>query len=298
MSEAIDWARTLFLLVAPDGVARHASLPVLQRLREAGFAPRRYLMTRVSAGQADRLHEVNIRERWHVYRYRAIDQLFGFGPCLVLLLEDERPSPAGTSHLRLRQLKGDSQPGRAAPGTIRGDLGMVNALLAVIHSSDSADDAEREGCIFFGGAATFDGLLGRPADDLEAFCHTWDAGHSREDRRHAEVVSQFRFRLASAFWSDLDPDGRARLRDLEDAGPAAAAAPGVGTHLAEHLAAGVPAPCRDLLAADFRPGSPAPDLREHLPLLAAHGVELDRWEELVLTTSCLFPVPEPAGGAC
>jgi nucleoside diphosphate kinase len=298
VSGDIDWARTLFVLVAPDGVARHASLPVLRRLRAAGFMPRRYLMTRVRPEQADRLHEVNIRERWQqLYRYRAADQLFAFGPCLVLLLEDERPQPSEPSHLRMRRLKGDSQPGRAGPGTIRGDLGMVNALLAVIHSSDSAADAEREGRVFFGDAASLDGLLGRPCDDLEAFCHTWNAGHRREDRCHAEVLSQFRFRLAAALWPELGPAGRALLRGLEDAGAAAAAAPGVGAELAGHLAPGTPAAYRALLAADFRPGAPVADVREHRHLLAAQSVELDPWEELVLTTSCLFPVSEPSGGA-
>ena len=294
----IDWARTLFVLVAPDGVARHATLPVLERLRAAGFAPRRSLLTRVRPEQADRLHEVNIRDRWQqLYRYRAVDQLFAFGPCLVLLLEDERPEPSEPGHLRMRRLKGDSQPDRAGPGTIRGDLGMVNALLAVIHSSDSAADAEREARVFFGDAPSFDGLLGRPCDDLEAFCHAWQAGRRREDRRHADVLSQLRFRLAAALWTELDVAGRELLRGLEDAGAAAAAAPGVGTELAGHLAPGAPAACRAVLAADYRPGAPAVDVREHRHLLAAHGVELDPWEELVLTTSCLFPVQETAGGA-
>ena len=49
-----------------------------------------------------------------------------------------------------RKLMGATNPAEAAPGTIRGDFGLVMDA-NVIHGSDSPESAEREIAIFFGG---------------------------------------------------------------------------------------------------------------------------------------------------
>jgi nucleoside-diphosphate kinase len=48
-----------------------------------------------------------------------------------------------------RKLMGATNPAEAAPGTIRGDYGLV-VDENVIHGSDSPESAEREIAIFFG----------------------------------------------------------------------------------------------------------------------------------------------------
>ena len=49
-----------------------------------------------------------------------------------------------------RKLIGATDPAQAAPGTIRGDFGLVMDE-NVVHGSDSAESAEREIPIFFPG---------------------------------------------------------------------------------------------------------------------------------------------------
>ena len=49
-----------------------------------------------------------------------------------------------------RKLMGATNPSEAAPGTIRGDFGLIMDA-NLIHGSDSPESAEREIAIFFGG---------------------------------------------------------------------------------------------------------------------------------------------------
>jgi len=49
---------------------------------------------------------------------------------------------------RWRTLMGATDPAKAAPGTIRGDLGVSNSF-NLIHGSDSPEAAERELGLFF-----------------------------------------------------------------------------------------------------------------------------------------------------
>jgi nucleoside-diphosphate kinase len=48
----------------------------------------------------------------------------------------------------VRSMIGATNPRRAAPGSIRGDLG-IHLTENLVHGSDSADSAEREVKIFF-----------------------------------------------------------------------------------------------------------------------------------------------------
>ena len=50
---------------------------------------------------------------------------------------------------KMRTLMGATNPAEAAPGTIRGDFGLIMDE-NVIHGSDSPESAEREIGIFFG----------------------------------------------------------------------------------------------------------------------------------------------------
>ena len=50
--------------------------------------------------------------------------------------------------LKCRSLMGATNPAEAAPGTIRGDFGLIMDE-NVIHGSDSVASAEREMAIFF-----------------------------------------------------------------------------------------------------------------------------------------------------
>ena len=64
------------------------------------------------------------------------------GPVIVQVLEGEG------AIAKNREVMGATDPKKAAPGTIRGDLGTI-LTENLIHGSDSAESAEREIGIFF-----------------------------------------------------------------------------------------------------------------------------------------------------
>ncbi len=74
------------------------------------------------------------------------DDLVGFmgrGPVVALVVE----GPEDTWEV-VRSMMGATNPRKAAPGTIRGDLGILFTE-NLVHGSDSLESAEREVNIFF-----------------------------------------------------------------------------------------------------------------------------------------------------
>lgn len=64
------------------------------------------------------------------------------GPIVAAVFEGERAVEAA------RQTMGATDPKKAAPGTIRADLG-INMEHNIVHGSDSVENAEKEISIFF-----------------------------------------------------------------------------------------------------------------------------------------------------
>ncbi len=79
--------------------------------------------------------------------YGGLVEFMGSGPVMVCVIE----GPADTWQV-VRQMMGATNPLDAAPGTIRGDLGVLFTE-NLIHGSDSFESAAREIEIFFPGTA-------------------------------------------------------------------------------------------------------------------------------------------------
>ena len=77
--------------------------------------------------------------------YAELVAFMSRGPVLVVVVE----GPSETWRV-VREMMGATNPLRAAPGTIRGDLG-TQVTENLVHGSDSAESAEREIQIFFPG---------------------------------------------------------------------------------------------------------------------------------------------------
>ncbi|MEV4099771.1 nucleoside-diphosphate kinase [Nonomuraea sp. NPDC049649] len=274
----IVWDRTVLFLFPPDALMRHLVTPVLERLEKHGFEPIRYEVLWHRPPGQDAFHETKITSVWKAYFYRQVDAVFDLGPSLALLVEDRSPAP--DPHLRLRALKGASDPAAAEPGTIRRDLRGVNVLLDLVHSADSPEDSRHEAGIFMGGGygTPLDGDL-RPLRDLVALL---EAGTPRESREFDDVRAGLRARVVAALWHELDDEARKLAPEL-----AVAARDGAGAELAALLPARHP--LADFLACDFLPGGERHDLRRAAARLAVYGVSMDRWEHAVLQTSMLFP---------
>ncbi len=127
-----------FTIIKPNAVAAGASGRILDMMIEGGFRPVAWKLTFMSRDKAEKFYAV--------HRGRPFfDELADFmssGPVFVGVLEREDAVKA------LRALVGDTDPSKAAEGTIRRLYGESVGRNAV-HASDSDENARAEWSLFF-----------------------------------------------------------------------------------------------------------------------------------------------------
>ena len=129
--------RTLSIL-KPDAVAKNVTGEINARFETAGLRIVATRMLHLTKRQAEAFYDVH-RER------PFFDDLVAFmtsGPVVVQVLEGE------DAIRRNRELMGDTDPRKAAPGTVRADFASTIDENAV-HGSDSPQTAAREIAFFF-----------------------------------------------------------------------------------------------------------------------------------------------------
>ncbi len=135
--------RTL-VLIKPDGVRRNLVGEVIARIERKG-----YVIADIRMMQADRaLLEKHYAEHVGKPFYEPLVEFMLSGPIVALIAEGNRVIEG------FRSLAGVTDPTVAAPGTIRGDLARdqgTKVVQNIVHGSDSAESAEREIALFFGG---------------------------------------------------------------------------------------------------------------------------------------------------
>jgi nucleoside-diphosphate kinase len=129
--------RTL-VLIKPDALQRGLAGEVLSRLERRGL--------KIVALRLLRMDEAFARRHYAEHEGKAfLEGLVRFitsGPLIAAVLE-------GPNAVELvRRTMGATDPQKAEPGTIRGDLG-VYIQNNLIHGSDSPESAEREIALFF-----------------------------------------------------------------------------------------------------------------------------------------------------
>lgn len=131
--------RTL-VLVKPDGVARGLVGEVIGRIERKGL--------RVVGMELRVLDQQTAQNHYAEHAQKPFfSSLVGFitgGPLVAMVVEGERAVEA------FRALAGATDPLRATPGTIRGDLAL-EVQNNIVHGSDSVSSAEREIALFFPG---------------------------------------------------------------------------------------------------------------------------------------------------
>ncbi|MEW6545812.1 MAG: nucleoside-diphosphate kinase [Bacillota bacterium] len=129
--------RTL-VLVKPDGVHRGLVGEVISRLERKGLRLVGLKMMRVTRDLAERHYEVH---RGKPFFLGLIDFITS-GPVVAMVWEG--PEAVAV----VRNLMGATDARKAAPGTIRGDLGL-DVGHNLVHGSDSEETATREVGLFF-----------------------------------------------------------------------------------------------------------------------------------------------------
>jgi nucleoside-diphosphate kinase len=132
--------RTL-VICKPDAVERRLVGEIIGRLEQKGL--------RVVAAELRTIDEQTAAIHYEEHHSKAFyTDLVAFitrGPAMLLVVE----GPGDTWKV-VRTLMGATNPKEAAPGTIRGDLG-IETTENLVHGSDGPESAAREVALFFPG---------------------------------------------------------------------------------------------------------------------------------------------------
>src|SRR5919206_2791646 len=131
-------AERSLVLVKPDGVARGLVGEVISRLEAKGL---RLVAAELRTLKRDVAEEHYAEHRERPFFASLVEFITG-GPLLALVVEGPRAIEA------FRALAGATDPVKAAPGTIRGDLAL-EVQNNIVHGSDSDESAAREIALFF-----------------------------------------------------------------------------------------------------------------------------------------------------
>jgi nucleoside-diphosphate kinase len=127
-----------FVMLKPSCVDRGLIGEVISRFERKGLAIKGLKMLVMTREMAERLYEVHKGKEFYE---KLIDTVAG--KRVVALLLEGREAIAV-----VRKLIGATDPAKAEPGTIRGDLGL-DLTDNIIHASDSRESYQREAPIFF-----------------------------------------------------------------------------------------------------------------------------------------------------
>jgi nucleoside-diphosphate kinase len=132
--------RTLVLL-KPDAVERGLIGAIVSRFESKNLKIVAMDLRHLDQDVLERHYEEHVGKGF----YAELVQFMSRGPVAALVLE----GPENTWEV-VRTMMGATNPRSAAPGTIRGDLGILFTE-NLVHGSDSLASAEREIGIFFPG---------------------------------------------------------------------------------------------------------------------------------------------------
>ncbi|HRC13207.1 MAG: nucleoside-diphosphate kinase [Candidatus Phosphoribacter baldrii] len=130
------------VLVKPDGFARGLTGEVIRRIERKGY---RLVALRILTPTREMLGQHYAEHAEKPFFGELVD-FMSSGPVTAIVIEGNQ-CIAG-----FRSLAGATDPTKAAPGTIRGDLGRdwgQGSTENVVHGSDSPESAAREMAIWF-----------------------------------------------------------------------------------------------------------------------------------------------------
>lgn len=127
-----------FSMIKPNATAKNITGKVNTYFENAGFKIVAQRRVRLTLEQAQKFYEVH-KERSF---YNELCEFLASGPVVAQVLKGPN------AVLKAREIMGDTNPEKAAPGTIRHDLGDSIGE-NTIHGSDSDENAAKEITFFF-----------------------------------------------------------------------------------------------------------------------------------------------------
>lgn len=129
---------TTLVLVKPDGVRRGLVGEVISRIERRNLTLVALQMVRLDEDLARRHYSAHAGKPF----FPGLLEFITSGPVVAIAVQGE-----GAVAI-VRNLMGATDPKQAAPGTIRGDFGLV-VTENLVHGSDAAESAEYELGLFF-----------------------------------------------------------------------------------------------------------------------------------------------------
>ncbi|MCX6004723.1 MAG: nucleoside-diphosphate kinase [Chloroflexi bacterium] len=126
------------ILIKPDAVQRCIAGEIIARLEKRGLKIVAMKMLRMDKALAERHYAIHREKPF----FNDLVKFITSGPIIAAVFDGENAVES------IRQMMGATDPKKAAPGTIRADLGL-NMEHNMIHGSDSVENAEKEISIFF-----------------------------------------------------------------------------------------------------------------------------------------------------
>jgi nucleoside-diphosphate kinase len=146
-----------FIAVKPDGVERRLIAEVIRRFEQRGY---RLAACKVILATREQADEHYAEHRGKPFQPGLVDFLSS-GPIVGMVWEGDGVIKQG------RAMIGATNPQASAPGTIRGDFGVITSR-NLIHGSDSLPAAEREIALWFKPEEIVDFV---PTDAKHTFAH-------------------------------------------------------------------------------------------------------------------------------
>ena len=135
-----------FVICKPDAVERGLVGEIIARFERKGLRLSRAELRSIDRATAETHYEEHQGKPF----FEDLITFITRSPAMLMIVEG--PDNAGDDvYAIVRNLMGSTNPAPAAPGTIRGDYGLV-VTENLVHGSDSDESAEREISIFFPGA--------------------------------------------------------------------------------------------------------------------------------------------------
>ena len=131
-------AQRTLVLVKPDGVKKGLIGEIISRLEKKGLKIAAMKMLQMDKALARRHYAVHDGKPF----FAGLVDFITSGPIVAVVVEGEKSVEV------VRKLMGETDPVKAAPGTIRGDYGL-DIGENLIHGSDSEENAQVEIALFF-----------------------------------------------------------------------------------------------------------------------------------------------------
>ena len=129
------------VICKPDAVERRLVGEIIRRIEGEGLSLAAAELRLLDAETLDRHYEEHLDKPF----YEDLVMFMSRSPSVLLVVEG-----ASKTYLKVRAIMGATDPAKADPGTIRGDL-STEMPEHLVHGSDSAESTEREIAIFFPG---------------------------------------------------------------------------------------------------------------------------------------------------